>query len=118
MTAFFVPGLDVGASEEDVYSDFRRTAQARSGHAPLEGRIFKLTCRRGGVDCVAEVGKPDPICGHTVLAILDLGRTRPYVINCGSPGGRVTEVLVEKPVYGVTEFTSPTTAEPNPDPKG
>jgi hypothetical protein len=110
MTAFFVPGLDIGASEEDIYAGFRRTAQARTGHEPLEGRIFRLSCRRGGLDCVAEVGKPDPICGQTVLAILDLGRTRPYVINCGSPGRPVTQVLVEKPVYGVTEFTSPTAA--------
>ena len=109
MTSFFIPELDPhGASEEAVYAGIRKLAQARTGHEPGAERIFKLLCRREGVDCEAEVGKPDPVCGKTVLAIVDLGRHRPYLIHCGSPGEGSTQVVVEKPVYAVTEFTAST----------
>jgi len=107
MTTFFVPALGLdGANAEDAYAGMRRAAQARTGHAPQPDRIFKLWCRRGGVDCEAEVGKPDPVSGQTVLAILDLGRHDPYLIDCGSPDGPRTQVIVHKPVYAVTEFTA------------
>ena len=108
MTAFFVPEIDRnGESDEAVYAGLRRAALARTGHEPMAERIFKLWWRRGGVDCEAEVGKPDPVSGKTVLAILDLGRQGPYVVECGSPGGPITEVVVEKPVYAATAFTVP-----------
>ena len=71
-------------------------------------RISKLWWRRGGVDCEAEVGKPDPVSGQPVLAILDRGRHGPYVVECGPPGGPVTQFVVEKPVYAATAFTIPT----------
>jgi hypothetical protein len=105
MTAFFIPelGLD-GVSAEDAYTAIRRAARARTGHVPQGTRIFKLWCRRGGVDCVAEVGKPDPVGGQTVLAILDLGRHSPYLIECCSSSGPRAQHIVEKPVYAVTEF--------------
>ena len=108
MTTFFIPdlGLD-GASAEDAYADIRRTAHARTGYEPRADRIFKLWCRYGGLDCEAEVGKPDPVSGQTVLAILDLGRHAPYLIYCGSPGGPRSQIIVQKPVYAVTEFTAP-----------
>src|SRR3954454_24556198 len=97
MTSFFIPGLGKnGCSEEDVYAEFRRAARVTTGHEPREERIFKLSCRRGGHDCEAEVGKPDPVGGETVLAILDLGRLGPYVIGCGSPHGRIDQIIVEK----------------------
>jgi hypothetical protein len=105
LTAFFIPeAFADGGSAETVYRDFKRAAHARTDHEPLADRIFKLFCRRGGVDCEAEVGKPDPVTGETVVAILDLGRGAPYVIGCASPGGAITHVLVEKPVYAVTRF--------------
>ena len=43
---------------------------------------------------------------RTVLAILDLGRESPYLIQCGSLGGAPQQVLVQKPVYSVTEFST------------
>jgi hypothetical protein len=106
MPAFFIPErcLD-GASEEDVYTAIRRSAVARTGHEPEGCRIFKLWSRRGGIDCEAEVGKPDPVGGHTVVAILDLGRHDPYLIECRSASGMPAQLIVEKPVYSVTEFT-------------
>jgi hypothetical protein len=107
MTAFFIPDLD-GASQEDVYAGMRQAAQDRTGHEPQADRIFKLWSRRDGVDCEAEVGKPDPVCGRTVLAILDLGRHGPYLIDYGSPSGKGAYVIVDKPVYSVTEFAATT----------
>ena len=107
MTTFFIPELDArDASEEDVYTGIKEMSETRTGHVPEEDRIFKLWSRRDGVDCEAEVGKPDPVCGETVVAILNLGRRDPYLIHCGSPGGPITQVIVEKPVYTVTEFTA------------
>ena len=107
MTAFFVPELGKNEGEEEVYDRIKRAAQAETGHAPQEERIWKLWSRRDGVDCEAEVGKPDPMCGETVRAIFDLGRHSPYLIHCGSPGEPPKQVIVGKPVYGVTAFTSP-----------
>ena len=69
----------------------------RTGHAPQAERIFKLWYRRDGVDCEAEVGKPDPICGHQVLAILDLGRHDPYLVDCASTAGARLRVHATNP---------------------
>jgi hypothetical protein len=107
MTAFFIPELGLeGASAEHAYAGIRRAAQAHTGYEPQARRIFKLWCRRDGVDCEAEVGKPDPVTGQMVLAILDLGRHGPYLIDFGSPTGARTQLMVPKPVYEVTEFTT------------
>jgi hypothetical protein len=51
------------------------------------------------------VGRPDPVGGRTVLAILDLGRESPYLIHCSAGGGPGHQVLVRKPVYSITEFS-------------
>ena len=108
MATFFIPQLHLdGASAEDAYRGMRKAAHDRTGCEPEAHRIFKLWHRRDGVDCEVEVGKPDPVSGDTVLAILDLGRNGPYVIDCGSPGGQRVQVLVDKPVYAVTDFTAP-----------
>jgi hypothetical protein len=106
MTAFFIPALDpLGASEEDVYAAIRESARTLTGHAPEDDRIVKLMWRRGGTDCSAEVGQPDPVGGQTVLAIVDLGRHGPYVIQCGTHGPSGTQLIVDKPVYSATQFT-------------
>ena len=69
-------------------------------------RIFKLSFRLRGTDYEAEVGRPDPIEGRTVMAILDLGRDAPYLIHCRPNGGLPQQVVVRKPVYSVTEFST------------
>jgi hypothetical protein len=108
MSGFFVPDLAGDRKrEEDVYAACRRAALAQTGHEPAAQRIFKVWCRRGGVDGETEVGQPDPVCGQTVLVILDLGRGQPYLISCGSPDGPIAQLSVDKPVYAVTAFTSP-----------
>lgn len=106
MTAFFIPKVDAVAEDaEHAYAVLRQEAHTRTGHPPQPERIFKLWFRHEGVDVEAEVGKPDPVRGHTVLAILDLGRHSPFLIHCRPPTGPATQMLVSKPVYEVTEFS-------------
>ena len=105
MTAFFVPDRTPGTDAEGAYARIRAAAEADNGHAPRPVRIFRLSFRHHGADLDAEVGRPDPVGGQTVLAILDLGRESPYLIHCGSSEGATQQVLVRKPVYSMTEFT-------------
>jgi hypothetical protein len=91
---------------EGAYRRIVAAAAADTGHAPRAVRIFRLSFRCGGADLEAEVGKPDPIQGGTVLAILDLGRESPYMIHCDSTGDFSDHMLVQKPVYAMTEFAT------------
>jgi hypothetical protein len=107
VTAFFVPDSSApGTDAEETYSRIRQAAEVDTGCPPRSMRIFKLAFRHNGVDLEAEVGRPDPVGGRTVLAILDLGRESPYLIQCESAGESAAQVLVRKPVYSVTEFSS------------
>jgi hypothetical protein len=107
VTAFFVPDSTApGTNAEETYSRIRRAAELDTGCPPRSLRIFKLVFRHNGVDLEAEVGRPDPVGGRTVLAILDLGRESPYLIECESAGEATGQVRVRKPVYSVTEFSS------------
>jgi hypothetical protein len=103
LTRFFVPD-ETGRAAADRYDEIRRAAEERTGHTPLEKRIAALTCRRDGRDLETVVGEADPVCGDTVMAILDLGRHQPYLVHCTGTTDR--RLLVSKPVYSVTEFTS------------
>jgi hypothetical protein len=48
---------------------------------PSARRTAKLWTRRGGTDCVTEeAGTPGPLRGDTVLAIVDVGEHRPFVV--------------------------------------
>jgi hypothetical protein len=103
VTAFFIPGA--GRAEER-YALIREAAETDMGYEAVRRRIFSLSFRHEGADLEAEVGKPDPVGGYTVLAILDFGRRAPYLIHCGSADGPATQILVSKPVYSETEFAS------------
>jgi hypothetical protein len=106
VTAFFVPDSAPGMEAERTYARIVDAAAADIGHRPRPVRIFRLAFRYEGVDFDAEVGRPDPVNGRTVLAILDLGRESPYLIQSASVGGSAHQVLVRKPVYSVTEFSA------------
>ena len=102
VTAFFIPGsARAGGEAEAMYAGIRKRVEAETGNPPYPVRIFKLSFRRDGADLEAEVGQPDPVGGHTVLAIFDLGRHSPYLIHC--VGDSATHV--RKPVYFMTEFS-------------
>lgn len=107
MTAFFIPGIiSDQRGSEDAYSRLRDAIEREFGRAPRTQRIFRLWSRREGVDCVTEVGLPDPLRGGTVMAIFDLGLRRPFVVfREQQPGSRdgVREVL-ENNAYSVLEF--------------
>lgn len=107
MTAFFIPGVtDDDARIEDVYRKLRRAIELELGRLPRAQRIFRLWSRRGSMDCVTEVGRPDPLRGGTVIAIFDMGPHQPFVVfRQQRPGSRygVPEVLGCS-AYSVLEF--------------
>ena len=78
---FFVPGLEFESGRcEHVYEGLRQAAAQATGDQPYERRIFRLACRLGGRRHLIEVGRPDPIRGHVVRAIFDVGGLQPYVV--------------------------------------
>jgi hypothetical protein len=104
VTAFFIPGLaDTDRAIEDAYVQMRAGVEADTGLRPCDRRISQLWSRRGGVDCLTEVGSPDPVTGGTVLAIFDVGPRQPFVVRVVAPDGGVCEVLSPH-AYSVTEF--------------
>jgi hypothetical protein len=107
MTAFFIPGLtDAGQAAEDAYEQMRDGVEADTGLRPCGRRIHALWSRRGGVDCLTEVGRPDPVAGGTVLAIFDVGPHQPFVVHVLAADGEMCEVLSPH-AYSVTEFEGP-----------
>jgi hypothetical protein len=104
VTAFFIPGLgEPGQLVEDAYVQMREGVEADTGLRPCGRRILKLWSRRGGVDCLTEVGRPDPVNGGTVLAIFDVGPHQPFVVRMLAASGGICEVLSSH-AYSVTEF--------------
>ena len=73
MTAFFVPGTPSGEHTDRAYEDLCRYAESAAGRPPRSRRIFALSCRRGGMDSEARVGRDDPVGGDLVHAIFDVG---------------------------------------------
>jgi hypothetical protein len=107
VTAFFVPGLTGQARViETAYLAMRTAVELDLGRRPSSRRIAQIWSRRNGVDCLTEVGRPDPVHGDTVMAIFDLGRHQPFVVARQSADG--TEDGVREAVgcsaYTVLEF--------------
>ena len=105
MTAFFIPGAHTPEAT-------RRRCTRGSGK-PLLPAVTTPRSRSASSNCRSDTraltlrrrwDSPIPLTGHTVLAILDLGRHSPYLIHC--VGGSDMQVLVRKPVYSVTEFSA------------
>lgn len=107
MSAFFIPGTGEDRQlAESVYANLRAALELELGTRPNARRIAKLWTRRGGTDCITEVGLPDPLRGGTVLAIFDMGQHRPFVVWLRPQGGaptRVREILGHH-AYSVVEF--------------
>ena len=107
MTAFFIPGVGGDPHAiEIVYGDMRRQIELDLGRRPSERRIVSLWTRRGAVDCITQVGNPDPLRDGIVIAIFDMGPHQPFVVwwqqEPGSADG-VREVLGCN-AYSVLEF--------------
>ena len=107
MTAFYLPGITGDARAiEGAYGEIRRQLELEMGRRPSSRRIVRLWTRRGAVDCITEVGQPDPLRGGTVVAIFDMGTHQPFVVcrqeETGS-GDAVREVLGCE-AYWVLEF--------------
>ena len=106
---FFIPGIpggDDALALEHAYRDMRRRLELDLGRRPSARRIEKLWARRGSLDCMTEVGRPDPLLGGTVMAIFDMGPRQPFVVwhqaAIGTGEGR-PEVLGSS-AYSVLEF--------------
>jgi hypothetical protein len=84
----------------------RSRVELELGARPSARRIAKLWTRRGSMDCITEVGTPDPLRGGIVLAIFDMGERRPFVVwrrpDGGIPAG-IREILGSS-AYSVVEF--------------
>ena len=107
MTAFFVPGFSGHARvTENAYLALRAAVELDLGRRPSSRRIAQIWSRRNGVDCLTEVGRPDPVHGDTVMAIFDLGRHQPFVVARQSADGKGTGVreAVGSTAYTVMEF--------------
>ncbi|HUO71022.1 MAG TPA: hypothetical protein VMU39_09610 [Solirubrobacteraceae bacterium] len=107
MTAFFIPGITGDEWRvEDVYDKLRVAIELELGRPARAQRIFRLWSRRGSVDCVTEVGRPDPLRGGTVIAIFDMGPRQPFVVcRQQQPGSRDgTREILECSAYSVLEF--------------
>lgn len=107
MTTFFIPGVsDDSRVLEDAYSAMRSQIEHDLGRRPSARRILRLWARRGRVDCVAEVGRADPVRGGTVMAIFDMGPHQPFVVWRQPLDGvreGIREVLACN-AYAVSEF--------------
>ena len=108
MTAFFIPGVDDddGSRIEATYLKLRQEIELELGRPPRAERIFRLWSRRGRLDCLTEVGQPDPLRGDTVIAIFDMGPHQPFVVyRQAQPGSQdgIREVL-ECSAYSVLAF--------------
>lgn len=109
MPTFFIPGVETEPhAVERAYGDMRTRVELELGSRPSARRIAKLWTRRGRLDCVTEVGTPDPLRGGIVLAIFDMGEHRPFVVwwqpHGGIPAG-IREILGNN-AYSVVEFDS------------
>jgi hypothetical protein len=109
MTAFFLPGpLRDCRGTEEAYVEIRRVVELDTGLRPSRRRISQLFSRRGGIDCLTEVGSPDPVHGDTVVAIFDMGPHQPYVVHRQSRAGALDGIreVLSSHAYSVSEFDS------------
>ncbi len=107
MTAFFIPGeIDHPATIQAAYRAMRKQIERHLGRAPRERRILELWTRRGNLDCVTTVGRPDPICGDTVIAIFDMGPHQPFVVyyEQGEEPRNASFEVLNGNAYAVSEF--------------
>jgi hypothetical protein len=109
MTTFFIPGV-VGDPHvlEGAYRDMRGVIEVEMGRRPTTRRILRLWTRRGSMDCISEVGRPDPLRGGTVAAIFDMGPHRPFIVWWQpNTGGHVSvREILGCNAYAVLEFDS------------
>jgi hypothetical protein len=104
VTTFFLAGVEPESRHtEAAYRELCGRSQIAVGCPARQRRIFKLSCRVDGRDCEIEVGKPLPHGSDVVAAILDHGRGEAFVVHTIGDAG--APVLVERPVYSVTEFS-------------
>ena len=109
MTAFFIPGISSdndGRALEVAYRGMCARVELDMGRRPRARRIEKLWTRRGSIDCMTEVGRPDPLRGGIVMAIFDMGTHQPFVVwrNTETAAERGCCEVLGWSAYSVLEF--------------
>lgn len=107
MAHFFIPPLPASSSgAEQAYRELCDQAEVCTGAVARSRRIEAMYCRRGGRDCLLQVGEPDLSTGGTVAAIIQLGRSTYTVHHVGAHSGESPEptVVHQSEVYSVTDF--------------
>lgn len=104
--AFFIPDVADPEDAEQVYRAIKAFAHETTGWAIGDRRIFRIRYEHNGKSLVAEVGKPDPLTGELVFAILasnsylvctpNRGVRRGMPILAGVPGRRSVEEFAER----------------------
>ena len=100
---FFVPAAVNDDEAERVWKATRDFAQNQLAWAVADRRIFQLNYQHDGKPYVAEVGKPDPRTGETVLVILE---SNAYLVCTAGRGvARGEPILVgREEVRTITDF--------------
>jgi hypothetical protein len=107
VTAFFIPGVSEDSDAVELaYGDMRRQVELDMGRTPSRRRILQLWARRGRLDCITEVGRPDPLRGGIVMAIFDMGSRQPFVVWRHQDAGLLDEAreIIGCSAYSVLEF--------------
>ncbi|RYU14845.1 hypothetical protein [Nocardioides iriomotensis] len=101
---FFVPGAADIEQAEHLWNATRTFAQDQLAWQVTDRRIFQLNYHHEGKPFVAEVGKPDPRTGETVLVILESNAFLVCTRNRGVVRGE--PILVgDEEVRTITEFS-------------
>jgi hypothetical protein len=69
LPAFFVPAARDQAEADQVYAAVRQFTVRQMG-AVSDARVFSINYNHNGRQLRAEVGRPDPLSGEVVVAIL------------------------------------------------
>lgn len=97
-----MPGAEGGPAEtERLYAELCDVVREQTELTPRARRIFSVSCRFKGRDCVLEVGQTIPSGEGPILAIIDVGGDQPYSVQMVD--GQ-EPLRLGKRVYSITEF--------------
>jgi hypothetical protein len=68
---FFIPAAKSAEEAENVWQAIHSFARSNLGSEPTTRRIFRIRYHHDGNKYEAEVGRPEPRTGETVIAILE-----------------------------------------------
>jgi hypothetical protein len=85
---FFIPGVDGKRQAAEFYDVIKKSAEKMMTSKVSDRQIYSITLLEDGKEVRAKVGKPDPILGETVIAILEAHLYLVCTYNRGVARGR------------------------------